>query len=101
MEPFTRISVQKAHELMSLGPATIVDVRDPASFEQAHMAQAQNLNNENIDGFLKNADKEQPLICYCYHGISSQQAALFFAGQGFKQVYSMDGGWEEWRSVYG
>ena len=67
------------------------------SFAQGHIAQAQNVNDENIKDFLEDTDKEIPLICYCYHGISSQRAAGYFADQGFKQVYSIDGGWEEWK----
>jgi len=101
MDTFTQISVQKAHEIMESGPVTIVDVRDSNSFSQGHIAQAQIVNDENIKAFLETSDRQVPLICYCYHGISSQRAALFFANQGFKKVYSMDGGWEEWRTVYG
>jgi thiosulfate sulfurtransferase len=101
MDTFTRISVQKAHEIMGSGRTTIVDVRDPGSFAQGHITQAQMVDDENIKDFLQTADKEAPLICYCYHGISSQRAAGFFASQGFKQVFSMDGGWEGWKAVYG
>ena len=100
MDPFTRISVQQAHEMMGSGKVAVVDVRDPASFEREHIANAQSLNDENIKTFLNETDKEIPLICYCYHGISSQNAALFFAEQGFKNVYSMDGGWEKWKTTY-
>lgn len=102
MDKFTRISVQKAHEIIGIGNnVTIVDIRDPASFAQGHIAQARSVNNENIKDFIQENDKKIPLICYCYHGISSQQAANFFADQGFKQVFSIDGGWEEWNNAYG
>ena len=101
MDTFARISVNKAYEIMHSGVVTIVDVRDANSFAQGHIDNAQIVNEENIKEFLKITDKEAPLLCYCYHGISSQRAALFFADQGFKQVYSIDGGWEEWRATYG
>ena len=101
MGDFIRISVQKAHELMGSKDVTVVDVRDVNSFVQGHIAQAQAVNDENIEAFLQKTNKDMPLICYCYHGISSQQAASFFADQGFKQVYSIDGGWEEWKVSYG
>lgn len=101
MDTFTRISVQKAREIIGSGRVTIIDVRDPGSFAQGHIDQAQSVNEDNIDPFLLETDKEIPLICYCYHGISSQQAASFFASNGFKQVYSIDGGWEEWKEAYG
>jgi len=102
MDNFTRISVQKAYEMISTGNAlTIVDIRDAHSFAQGHVPNAKMLNNENMKDFLQVTDKETPLICYCYHGFSSQQAALFLADQGFKKVYSIDGGWEELRKIHG
>ena len=100
MDTFTRISVQKAQELVTLKNTTIVDIRDANSFLQGHVPQAQNVNDANIKDFLHHANKDKPLICYCYHGISSQQAAAYFLNQEFKEVYSVDGGWEEWKKVY-
>ena len=101
MDAFRRISVQEAHELMGLKDVTIVDIRDGDSFTQGHMAGAQLVNDANIKDFLQATDKETPLMCYCYHGISSQRAADFFVAQGFRQVYSIDGGFEGWKAVYG
>lgn len=101
MGTFSQISVQKAHEIIGTGDTvTIVDIRDAGSFAQGHIANAHHVNDENIRDFLGSADKGMPLVCYCYHGISSQRAAAYFAEQGFKQVYSIDGGWEGWKSAY-
>jgi len=100
MDTFTRISVQKAREIMGSPDVAIVDIRDPGSFAQGHIDRALNLNDENIKDFLQVTDKKTPLVCYCYHGISSQRAADFFTHQGFKQVYSIDGGWEAWKTAY-
>ena len=36
----------------------------------------------------------------CYHGNSSQSAAAYLVGQGFSEVYSVDGGFELWRATY-
>ena len=46
------------------------------------------------------ADLDAPLVVVCYHGNSSQSAAAYFIQQGFSDVYSLDGGFELWRSVY-
>jgi thiosulfate sulfurtransferase len=53
-----------------------------------------------MDAFLAAADRDQPLLVYCYHGNSSQGAADYFFNQGFEDVYSMDGGYEAWRLKY-
>ena len=43
---------------------------------------------------------DAPLIVTCYHGNSSQSAAAYLVGQGFSDVYSLDGGFELWRATY-
>jgi thiosulfate sulfurtransferase len=40
---------------------------------------------------------EQPVLVICYHGISSQGAAQYLVNQGFEQVYSVVGGFDEWK----
>lgn len=77
--------------------ATVVDIRDGNSFATSHIKTAFNLNNDNLPAFLDQANRHNPLIVCCYHGISSQSAADFLAGQGFDDVYSLDGGFEQWR----
>ena len=101
MEVFKHLSVTEAKQVMETQPVTIVDIRDSNAFSQGHIPHAKSVNDENLEIFLQETDKNKPLICCCYHGISSQNAAAFFAGQGFKDVYSIDGGYEEWRKQYG
>ncbi|WP_417579810.1 thiosulfate sulfurtransferase GlpE [Nitrincola sp.] len=96
MSQFKAIAPQAAATLLEQG-AAIVDIRDQNSFNASHIVQAHNLNNDNLPVFLQQADRNQALIIYCYHGISSQSAADFLAGQGFSEVYSLDGGFEQWK----
>ena len=100
MPDFEQINIEPAKEMLDKGDVAIVDIRDPESYKAGHIERAVLVNDENIDSFLRNADKDKPLICYCYRGISSQGAAQFFQQNGFKNVYSIDGGFEEWKTVY-
>ena len=95
-----QIDALKVKELIDTGNVTIIDIQDVDSFNQAHIEYAIHVYNENLEEFVKNTDKDKPLICYCYHGVSSQNAALYFHNAGFKIVYSMIGGFENWREVY-
>ena len=61
---------------------------------------AQHLDNVNIADFIRAADLDAPLIVACYHGNSSQSAAAYLISQGFSDVYSLDGGFELWRTTY-
>ncbi|HIB29109.1 MAG TPA: hypothetical protein EYO24_01170 [Candidatus Marinimicrobia bacterium] len=46
--------------------------------------------------FLRIKSKYDHLIVYCYHGILSRDAAEFLMNQGFKNVYSLNGGFSEY-----
>lgn len=98
MDNFEQIDVSFVKNLITGKDVTVVDIRDEDSYKAEHIPGAISLNDGNLESFLREADKDKPLICYCYHGISSQSAASYFSGQGFSKVYSMIGGFEEWRN---
>lgn len=97
---FKIIDIHQAKKLIDDQSAFVIDIRDPQSFEEAHIPSAVHISQENIETFIQNSDKSKSFICYCYHGISSQNAAQFLCDQGFTVVYSLQGGFEEWRSSY-
>lgn len=100
MSSFQEIDVHKVREMLDHKNANIVDIRDPASYSSGHIATAFAVSDANVQEFTESTDKNKPLIVYCYHGISSQGAAAYFAQHGFNEVYSMAGGFEAWREVY-
>lgn len=100
MPSFEQLDIHKAKEKIDQGNVAIVDIRDPDSHRTAHIENAIPVSDENIESFLQTADKNKPLICYCYHGFSSQQAAEYFANCGFREVYSIEGGFELWKTTY-
>ncbi|MCV6588259.1 MAG: thiosulfate sulfurtransferase GlpE [Marinobacterium sp.] len=100
MDTYRCINAAQAAELIDNKNAVVVDIRDSHSFAQGHIPASFNLNNENLHDFVQNADLDTPLIVCCYHGISSQSAAVYLAGQGFDTVYSLDGGFELWHMTW-
>lgn len=95
--PFSRISVNQANQLIADQSVTIMDIRDPQSFNDGHIANAIHVTNDNVKEVVAQTNKDQPLIIYCYHGNSSQGAADYFSNLGFKECYSVDGGYEMWK----
>lgn len=93
---FKEISPQKVQEMLEEGYANVVDIRDPGSFSVGHIPDAVSLSDENVKEYIASADKEKPLVVCCYHGISSRSAAEYLSQNGFKEVYSMTGGYEAW-----
>lgn len=99
MTEFKRIPPQEAQTLREQG-AVVVDIRDQPTYAAAHITGAQHLDNVNIADFIRAADLDAPLIVACYHGNSSQSAAAYLVGQGFSEVYSLDGGFELWLTTF-
>jgi thiosulfate sulfurtransferase len=71
-----------------------------ATAVHGHVPGAVQLNDGNVQEFLQNTAKEQPVVVYCYHGNSSLGATAFLMENGFTNVASMSGGFEAWRPVY-
>mgnify|MGYP000851702245 CR=1 FL=1 len=99
MSEFKRIDPATAHDLRAKG-AVVVDIRDPHSFASGHVPGARHLDNHSLADFIAGADMDAPVIVACYHGNSSQSAAAYLISQGFSDVYSLDGGFELWRTTY-
>jgi thiosulfate sulfurtransferase len=96
---FERISFTKAQELLKKPDLYLLDIRDKADYEKQHIQGAQHLarDNENLAAFATTADRKRAVLVYCYRGNSSQKIAHYLAEQGFINVFSLDGGFENWR----
>lgn len=91
------IDVDAAAELLRRGEAVFLDVRDPASFAQAHVPGAVHATDATIEAFLADTARDAKIVVYCYHGNSSLGGAAFLMQKGFSDVASMSGGFEGWR----
>jgi thiosulfate sulfurtransferase len=95
-----QVQIYDAKKKLDQRAVTFVDVRDPGSYREAHIPGAIHLNDDNVQDFLQNTNKDQAIVVYCYHGNSSLGATAFLIDNGFKDVASMSGGFEAWRQVY-
>lgn len=95
-----QIQIQDAKTKLDQRASTFVDIRDPASYREAHIPGALHLHDDNVHEFLQKTEKDEVIVVYCYHGNSSLGATAFLIDNGFKDVASMSGGFEAWRQVY-
>ena len=100
MGQFKHISIAASIDMLAAGNAQLVDIRDEQSFSAAHIEGAKHLDNVSLQDFIAGAKPNIPVIVCCYHGNSSQSAAAFLNDKGFEEVYSMDGGFEQWRTEH-
>lgn len=97
---FTRLNPNDAKTIIDQGNSHILDIRDTLSYKSGHINNAIHIDNQSIGHFIEKTDSESPIIVCCYHGNSSQNAAHYLSEQGFSNVYSLDGGYEQWKVMY-
>jgi len=100
MEQFECINVQQAQAKLTDDKALLVDIRDPQSYAMAHASGAFHLTNTTLNTFIAQSDLSRPVLVMCYHGNSSKGAAQYLLSQGFKEAYSVDGGFDAWRAAF-
>ena len=100
MTSFTRISCADANAMINAKEVNIVDIRDLNAFNGGHIIDAEHLDNHSLAAFVNDTEQDVPLIVCCYHGNSSQSAAAYMAEKGFEEVYSLDGGYDQWATSF-
>jgi len=74
----------------------IVDIRDDASYDEAHIPGAINIPLNELGYRLFSLDKTKDVIVYCFTGVTSEVACRIFINAGFKDVYNLTGGIKAW-----
>lgn len=100
MTPYRCIAPQQLQSMLQNGALSVADIRDIQSFSQKHIPNAVHLDNQSLPDFVEETPKDQAIVVVCYHGHSSQSAAAYLASLGYAEVYSLDGGFELWHSLY-
>lgn len=100
MSTYARLSCSDAKAMIAEKEVNIVDIRDLAAFNAGHITNAEHLDNHSMAAFINDTEQDLPLIVCCYHGNSSQSAGAYLAEKGFDEVYSLDGGYEQWAANY-
>jgi len=95
--PFRRIQPFQAQDLLAHPDIHVIDVRDRNSFDQGRIGAAQHAGMPEVERMVFRVPKDKPVLIYCYHGNASQTYAQMFADFGFREVYSLDGGYEAWQ----
>lgn len=96
MYTYQCVSIAEAERMISDSNTLVLDMRDIRFYLGGHHPKALHLNDTNLRSLLKHMDKHIPILIYCHHGNSSQDMAQLFADFGFRNCYSLDGGYEAW-----
>src|SRR5579872_7378344 len=96
-EPFKRIDVATARQMMEQGGVRIIDVREPNEFASGHVPQAELIPLGQILAKPKDHIRpEEKTIFVCGVGARSAVAAEMAAAVGATDIYNMEGGTKAW-----
>lgn len=70
----------------------IVDARETAQYEKAHVETAVNMPHSKLREQLKQLDPNVMTVTYCNKGVTGNAAQNILINSGFKEVYNLSGG---------
>lgn len=80
-------------------PVTIIDTRAPAQYEKAHVEGAISIPLSELRAAIESLDKDAVTVTYCNKGVTGNAAQNILLLNGFKHVYNLSGGMNQYRMV--
>ncbi|OGG47849.1 MAG: hypothetical protein A3F84_29245 [Candidatus Handelsmanbacteria bacterium RIFCSPLOWO2_12_FULL_64_10] len=98
-EPFRRVTVAEAKQLIDDGKVRVVDVREPDEWRAGHIPLADHVPlgkivNQPLDAL--EGDVTQPTLFVCAVGGRSAIACEVAATMGYTELYNLEGGTTAW-----
>lgn len=89
---------QATFKQLLLQDLPLLDVRTPREYASGHIAKAVNIdyNAPDFEAQINALDRNQPFLIYCAVGGRSAKAAARMQALGFKKVYELQGGFNNW-----
>jgi rhodanese-related sulfurtransferase len=81
----------------------LVDVREESEWNAGHIRGAKYLGRGVLERDVEKRfpDLEREIVLYCGGGFRSALAADNMQKMGYRNVWSMDGGWRRWKEIGG
>jgi len=97
-EPFHRINVAEAKEMIASGDYAVIDVRNPDEYQSGHLHGATLIPVNSVFQRREELPKEQKIIFVCSVGQRSALAAEMAAAAGLppERLFNLDGGTTAW-----
>src|SRR5947209_20192902 len=95
-EPFSRLNIQEAKEMLDKGDVQLIDVREPHEFSSGHLPGAKLIPLATLPTKAADLDDAKPILFVCGVGQRSALAAEYAAAAGKENLYNIDGGTEGW-----
>jgi rhodanese-related sulfurtransferase len=74
----------------------LIDVREPWEYNISNIAGSKLIPMGSVPANLQALDSEDPVVCYCHHGMRSLDVTVWLRAQGVENVRSLAGGIDRW-----
>ena len=93
------VTPAEAQQLAQDG-VTVVDVRESSEWDEGHLPGAVHVPRGFLESRIESAvpDRDRRIVLYCAGGVRSALAARSLQQMGYRDVVSMSGGFQQWKS---
>ena len=100
-EPFYRITISEAKEMMNDGETVVIDVRNPDEYQGGHVPGATLIPVNSVFARREELPADKKIIFVCAVGQRSALASEMAAAAGLPadRIYNMEGGTDAWRKA--
>lgn len=98
-EPFTRIDVHEAREMIREGNVQVIDSREQDEHADGHVPDSLNIPHMSTLPRASELVTDRPILFICKVGQRSAVAAEFAASLGLADLYNIEGGHDAWEEA--
>ena len=99
---YTVLDSREFHDrYMSSAKAILIDARASKDYGKSRIEGAVNIDWPLPDSYFTSPaapSKDRPVFVYCYAGFRSKKAAVLFYDHGYREIYSLKGGFNGWKA---
>jgi len=95
---YANVDVDQFKKLMQTPDVVILDVRTPEETQEGIIEGAVEIDFQDpaFNQKIKELDKDKTYLVYCAAGVRSEGSCKKMAKLGFKNLYNLEGGYDEW-----
>jgi len=98
-EPFTRISVEEARDMINRGNVQFIDSRNPDEHAAGHAPGAVLMPHLTVPNRIADLATDKDILFICKSGYRSALACEFAAAAGLTRLYNVEGGHDAWAAA--
>jgi len=98
-EPFSRVTVSEAKQMVDAGGVEFIDVREPGEYADGHATGTTLMPLNSVFTRQSELSDDKDLLFICKSGQRSALACEYAAAAGKTRLFNVEGGTDGWREA--